>query len=163
SFPYNVNYQCPSHASPDPRITQLCDEQIFPAIDRAMEARGFKSWYYTRGTETRWNTGGWQARIGRNYGGFANSIGILFESPPNQEMRIGVESGVVAFQAVLDYVRDNAERVTTTVERARQETIALGLAAEGEVVVQMEYGPEDRTVQYEIAVGEGEDRRIVQV
>ena len=163
AFPYNVAYQCPSHASPDPRITQLCDEQIFPAIDQAMEARGFKSWYYTRGTETRWNTGGWQARIGRNYGGFANAIGILFESPPNQEMRIGVESGVVAFQAVLDYVRDNAERVTTTVERARQETIALGLAAEGEVVVQMEYGPEDRTVQYEIAVGEGEDRRIVQV
>jgi dipeptidyl-peptidase 4 len=163
SFPYNVNYQCPSHASPDLRITQLCDEALFPFIDAAMQARGFKSWYYTRGTETRWNTGGFQARIGRNYGGFANAVAILFESPPDQEMRIGVESGIVAFQAVLDYVRQNAESVVQTVERARRETLEQGIAAIGEVVVDMRYDPEDRQVQYEIGVGEGDERRVVQV
>jgi hypothetical protein len=36
------------------------------------------------------------------------------------------------------------------VQTARLETVALGLAAEGEVPVRMRYGPEERTVQYEL-------------
>ncbi|CAN5738165.1 hypothetical protein BH23GEM10_BH23GEM10_17260 [soil metagenome] len=163
SFPYNVNYQCPSHASPDQRITALCDDEIFPAIDRALEAEGFKSFYYTGGNETRWNTGGFQARIGRNYGGFANTIGILFESPGSQDMATGVRSGYLAYKAVIDYVRDNPDRVVTTVNRARLETIAMGLAAEGNIVVDMRYDPEDRRVTYEIGQGQGDQRRVVQV
>lgn len=163
SFPYNINYQCPSHASPDQRITELCDNEIFPAVDRAMKDRGFKSWYYTGGNATRWNTGGFQARIGRNYGGFANSIGILFESPGGQELSIGVNSGLVAFKAVLDYVQKNSAKVVTLVDRARRETLALGLAAQGDVVVEMRYGPEDRRVKYEIAQGQGEQRRVIEV
>lgn len=163
SFPYNVNYQCPSHASPDQRITALCDDEIFPAIDRALEAEGFKSFYYTGGNETRWNTGGFQARIGRNYGGFVNTVGILFESPGSQEMSVGVRSGFLAYRAVIEYVRDNAERLVSTVNTARLETIRMGLAAEGEVVVDMRYDPEDRRVTYEIGQGQGQDRRTVQV
>jgi dipeptidyl-peptidase 4 len=162
-FPYNVTYQCPSHASPDQHITALCDDEIFPAIDRALEAQDFKSWYYNVGTpnEERWPVGGNQARIGRNYGGFVNSVGILFESPGWQEMEPGVRSGVIALRAVLDYVQQNPDRVITTVNRARRETIAL--AGQGDVVVAMEYGPQDRLVDYEIAVGQGADRRAVPV
>lgn len=163
SFPYNVNYQCPSHASPDQRITALCDDEIFPAIDRVLAAEGFRSFYYTGGTPTRWNTGGFQARIGRNYGGFVNTVGILFESPGSQEMNVGVRSGYLAYRAVIEYVRDNADRLMSTVNQARLETIRMGLAAEGDVVVDMRYAPEDRRVTYEIGQGQGDDRRIVQV
>ncbi|CAN5802469.1 M14 family metallopeptidase [soil metagenome] len=164
-YPYNVTYQCPSHASPDQRITELCDTEIFPAIDRALEAQGYKSWYYNVGApnEQRWPTGGFQARIGRNYGGFVNSVGILFESPGGQNMETGVKAGVIAYHSVLEYVRRNPERVVNTVNRARRETIAMGLAAQGDVVVEMRYGPEDRRVNYEIAVGQGEERRVVPV
>jgi hypothetical protein len=163
SFPYNINYQCPSHAAPDQRITQLCDEEIFPFVDERMRAGGFKSWYYTGGTPTRWNTGGFQARIGRNYGGFANAIGILFESPGGQELQVGVRSGLVAFKAVLDYARGNADEVMAVVNRARRETLAMGLAAEGDVVVDMRYGPEDRRVQYELRIGRGDTARVIEV
>jgi dipeptidyl-peptidase 4 len=164
-FPYNVTYQCPSHASPDQRITALCDDEIFPAIDRALEAQNFKSWYYNVGTpnEQRWPVGGNQARIGRNYGGFVNSVGILFESPGWQEMEPGVRSGHIALRAVLDYVQRNPDRLITTVNRARRETIAMGLNAQGEVAVQMEYGPQDRRVNYELGVGTGAERRAVPV
>jgi dipeptidyl-peptidase 4 len=164
-FPYNVTYQCPSHASPDQRLTALCDDRIFPAIDRALQAQNFKSWYYNVGTpnEERWPTGGSQARIGRNYGGFANSVGILFESPGWQDMQTGVRSGHIAYRTVLDYVQQNPDELMTTVNRARRETIAMGLAAQGEVVVAMEYGPEDRRVDYEIAVGQGAERQAVPV
>jgi dipeptidyl-peptidase 4 len=164
-YPYNVTYQCPSHASPDQRLTALCDDEIFPAIDRALEAQKYKSWYYNVGApnEERWPTGGSQARIGRNYGGFVNSVGILFESPGWQDMRTGVRSGEIALRAVLDYVGQNPDRLMTTVNRARRETLVMGLSAEGEVAVQMVYGPEDRRVRYEIAVGQGDQRRAVPV
>lgn len=152
SFPYHITYQCPSHAEPDQRLTQVCDEGIFPAIDARVEAAGMKSWYYTRGSETRWDGGGYDARIGRNYGGFVNTIGILFESPPWQEMDSGVEAGVLAFKAVLEYSRDNAEYVMQTVARARTETVEMGQNAQGDVVVAMEYAPQPRTITYEIGV-----------
>jgi dipeptidyl-peptidase-4 len=163
SFPYNINYQCPSHASVDPRITALCDDALFPAIDRRLQAAGYQSWYYAGGTRTRWNTGGFQARIGRNYGGFVNSVGVLFESPGGQPLETGVRSGIIAFQAVIDWVRANAAELMATVDRARRETVAMGLAAEGEVVVEMRYGPEPRRVQYRIAEGEGDERRVIDV
>jgi hypothetical protein len=152
SFPYHITYQCPSHAEPDQRLTQVCDEGIFPTIDARVEAGGLKSWYYTRGTATRWDGGGYDARIGRNYNGFVNTIGILFESPPWQEMDSGVEAGVLAFKAVLEYARDNAGHIMETVARARTETVEMGRNAEGEVVVAMEYAPQPRSITYEIGV-----------
>lgn len=159
AFPYHLTYQCPSHADPDQRITELCDQEIFPAIDRRLQAQGFESWYYANGTATRWNGGGYDARIGRNYGGFVNSVGILFESPPWLEMRPGVEAGILGFKAVLEYVIANAERVTEVVERARRETVTMGQAPGGAVTVEMEYAPQPRSVTYKIGVGEGAQRR----
>ncbi len=162
AYPYNVAYQCPSHAVPDQALTALCDFELFPRIDAALEAANYRSWYFAGGNETRWRGGGYQARIGRNYGGFVNSIGVLFESPGWQDPETGVLSGLVAFRAVLDYVRDNAEQVMAEVERARLETLRMGLAADGEVVVDMEYGPQDRTVTYQIPRSR-EDRTLITV
>jgi len=161
SFPYNLNYQCPSHAAPDQRISALCDDHIFPAIDRKLEAEGYHSWYYARGTETRWNVGGTDPRIGRNYGGFANMVAILFESPGGQEMRDGVRSGVLGYEAVVEWARDNAELLKRTVYEARRETIETGMDPRGEVAIETEYEPEDRTIEYLLAVGE--DREVIRV
>ncbi len=164
-FPYNVTYQCPSNASPEQALTALCDQQIFPAIDRALEAEGFKSWYYNVGrpNEERWPVGGSQARVGRNYGGFSNSVTILFESPGWQEIEPAVTAGHIALRAVLDYVQQNGSDVVSLVERARWDALMMGVTPQGEVTVAMEYGPEDRLVDYEIQEGEGADRRAVPV
>jgi hypothetical protein len=163
SFPYNINYQCPSHPAADPRITALCDDLIFPAIDGALEADGYRSWYYTGGNETRWEVGGHDPRIGRNYGGLANTVAILFESPGSQVMEIGVRSGLLAYQTVVAWARDNSELLMRTVNDARRETVALGSAPSGEVPIEVEYAPEDRRVEYLIGVGSGQDREIVAV
>ncbi len=161
SYPYNINYQCPSHAAPDQRISRLCDDGIFPAIDRKLEAEGYLSWYYARGNATRWDVGGTEPRIGRNYGGFANMVGILFESPGGQPMQEGVLSGKLAYEAVVEWARENPALLMETVHRARRETVELGMAASGEVHIETEYGPEDRTVTYLIA--EGPDRVVREV
>jgi dipeptidyl-peptidase 4 len=161
SYPYNINYQCPSHAAPDSRIDALCDEHIFPAIDRKLEAAGYRAWYYARGTETRWNVGGTEPRIGRNYGGFANTVAILFESPGGQPMRDGVRSGVLAYEAVVEWARENPELLKRTVYQARRDAVEMGMEPRGEVAIETEYEPEDRTVEYLIAVGPDREIRTI--
>jgi len=163
SFPYQLTWQCPSHAEPDQRLTQLCDDEIFPAINRRLAAEQMKGWYYQAGTRTRWNGGGYDARIGRNYGGFANTIGILFESPPGQPMAVGVRAGILGFTAVLEYAAQNAAKLMLAVNRARRETVEMGQRAEGDVVVEMRYAPQPKRVTYEIGVREGTTMRAVPV
>lgn len=149
SVPYNLNYQCTSNAAADLSLTLICDDELFPFIDQKMLENGFESWYYTGGTETRWNGGGSDVRIGRNYGGLANKIGVLFEAP-RQPLEIGVKAGLVAYKAVVEYVHQNTQHVMNTVQEARRKTVELGQRAEGEVPVQMEYVPEDYQVTYKI-------------
>ncbi|MCP4710168.1 MAG: hypothetical protein GY869_16215, partial [Planctomycetes bacterium] len=47
SYPYNICYQGPVTALADQRLTDICDQGIFPFIDREMEAAGYRSWYYS--------------------------------------------------------------------------------------------------------------------
>ena len=149
SRPYNLNYQCPSHFDPAQEITLLCDREIFPAIDAELEAEGLKSWYYTGGDEESWSVGGSQARIGRNYGGFVNSVGILFEAP-QQELEVGARAGYLGYLATVKYAVQNADRLISTVQAARDETVAMGNAATGQIAVAMTYEAEDYPVDYEI-------------
>lgn len=147
SRPYNLNYQCPSHADPAPELTLLCDQEIFPAIDAKLEAEGYQSFYYTGGTREAWRVGGSQARIGRNYGGFVNSVAILFEAP-TQLLEVGARAGYLGYLAVAEWSAENAERLMETVAAAQAETVALGAAPRGEITTEMEYAPEDYTVDY---------------
>ncbi len=154
SRPYNLCYQCASHYDPAREITLLCDNEIFPSIDALMESEGKRSWYYSGGDEESWRVGGDQARIGRNYGGFINSVGILFEAP-GQEAEEGARAGYLGNLAVVKYAVDNSAKLMKVVADARAETIALGAEPRGEIAVQMEYGPEDYTVDYTIITGGG--------
>ncbi len=165
AFPYNVCYQGPSMASSDPRLTEVCDQEIFPLINKRMAASSYRSWYYSGGDEKVWRTGGFDARIGRNYSGLINSIGILFESPGGQPGEMATRSGIVAYQSVVEFVAANPARVRDLVTQARLETITAGKNAQGEVVVQMKYDPEDYKVSYLIGggTGRGWDRPIVEV
>jgi hypothetical protein len=163
AYPYNLTYQCTSNAGAERSLTVICDQEIFPLIDRRMLENGFESWYYARGTETRWMGGGSDIRIGRNYGGLANSIAILFESPGRQTMETAVRAGVVGYAAVMEYARENAAHMMATVDAARQATAAFGDGAWSELAVQQEYGPEAYPARYKIEVGQGADRRVIEV
>ena len=162
SFPYNLNYQCASHNAPDPRITELCDKQIFPAINKRLEVENFKAWYYQRGNATEWNVGGSEPRISRNYAAFANSVGILFESP-GQPMETGVKSGLLGYKAVAEWSRDNGKALMDLVTSARRATIAMGEKPGDSVALSVRYEAEDQPVNYLIGEGQGENRKIVEV
>jgi hypothetical protein len=163
SFPYNLNYQCTSSFDPDPSLTALCDEGIFPHIDATLDEEGYKSWYYQRGNEEEWTTGGWQARIGRNYGGFVNSVGILFEAPGVQSLEDGARAGYLGYLAVMEWSAENADHLMNTVRDARLATLVAGQGPGSQVAVRQEYEAEDELVSYEIAEGSREDiRRALQ-
>ncbi|MCP4708190.1 MAG: hypothetical protein GY869_06170 [Planctomycetes bacterium] len=163
SFPYNVTYQGPSNASPDQRLTEMCDYEIFPFMDEKMEDAGYLSFYYSGGNETRWNGGGSDPRIGRNYLGLTNTVGILFESPGGQDREIGAKSGHVAYKSICQYTADQADAIVNLVNSARSETVKMGQNAEGDIPVQMEYAAQDFKVSYQIAQGRGEDRILIDV
>jgi dipeptidyl-peptidase-4 len=152
SRPYNLCYQCPSHVDPAQALTLVCDQGVFPAIDAKLGSEGLRSWYYSGGDEESWRVGGTQARIGRNYGGFINSIGILFEAP-GQEPEVGARAGYLGNLAVIEYAAHNAEEVMRLVNEARMETMAMGAEPRGDIAVQMEYAPEDYTVDYTVITG----------
>jgi len=152
--PYNLNYQCTSHYDSAIELTLLCDDEIFPAIDATMASEGLRSWYYQRGNEEEWNTGGSQVRIGRNYGGMINSVAILFESP-QQELETGARAGYLGYYATLEWVARNGAHLIGTIDAARAETIAMGAAPRGQIAVEMEYAAEDYTVDYTIVRGGG--------
>lgn len=147
SRPYNLNYQCPSIISSMPELSLMCDEEIFPAIDARLESEDMLGWYYTGGDEEEWRVGGWQGRIGRNYGGLVNSVGILFESP-RQELEVGARAGYLGYLAVVDWAARNADRLKDVVTRATQEAVAMGSAPSGQVAVRQDYEAEDYLVDY---------------
>lgn len=152
SRPYNLNYQCPSHYDVMRELTLICDQEIFPAVDTKLESEGYRAWYYTGGDEREWRVGGYQARIGRNYIGFVNGIGILFEAP-SQNQEQGARAGYLGYLTVLEFTARNASRVMGIVERSRSETVAMGSEPRGELAVQMDYEAEEYLVDYLLVQG----------
>ena len=152
--PYNLNYQCTSHYDAAIELTLICDDEIFPAIDARLGGEGMSAWYYQRGDEQEWNTGGSEVRIGRNYGGMVNSVGILFEAP-QQALETGARAGYLGYLAVLEWVVANDDHLVGTVEAARAETVAMGAAPRGQIAVEMEYAAEDEPVDYLLVRGGG--------
>lgn len=163
SFPYNITYQCGSHAAHDQRITLLCDKEIFPAVNRRLEAASYRSWYYTGGNREEWRVGGSEPRIGRNYGAMANMVGILFESPGGQDMETGIRSGLLGYKAVAEWSAANTRSLLDTVHRARRETIEMGEKPGDNVALAVRYEAEDYPVNYLIGEGQGAERKIVEV
>jgi hypothetical protein len=152
--PYNLNYQCTSHFDSAIELTLVCDDEIFPAINARLATEGMQAWYYQQGNEEEWNTGGWQVRIGRNYGGMINSVGILFEAP-QQSLEVGARAGYLGYLSVVEWVVANSAHLMNTVAAARAETVAMGAAPSGQIAVEMEYAPEDYPVDYWLVRGGG--------
>jgi peroxiredoxin len=152
SHPYNMCYLAPTNAAADPLLSEICDEEIFPLIDKNLKAAGYKSFYYKSGNRERWIAGSPSPKIFRNYGGISNYISIVLESPRRQgSEEISIKSGLIAYKSILEYCAENPDKVIGVVDKARKKTIKLGQNAEGQIPVQMKYVPEDYKVSYLIS------------
>lgn len=151
AYPYHLLYQGPGLAGADATLTELVDEQILPHVAGALEGDGFQSFYWSRGGPERWLVGGAAPRMGRNYGGLANKISILFEFAEWPGLETGVEVGVASYRSILTYARDHGGTLTRTVQAARDRTVALGRAGEGQIAVEERMEEDPVRVTYQIA------------
>ena len=153
SRPYNICYQAHNCASADQRITELCDHEIFPLVNKRMEENGYRSFYYSGGNEERWNGAPSYPRVGHNYASYINGIGILAESPGGQPIEEGAKSGLTMYMGVMEFVQKNPEKIMETVTNARLETIMMAAQADQEVMVENELVAQDWLVDYELRDG----------
>lgn len=157
AYPYDLLYQATATAAADQSITRLADESAFPYLNEQMEEAGYRTFYWSRGDEEAYYGGGSASRMGRNYGGLANKMSILFEHADWHDLETGVESGIVAFTSIIKYAGKNNEEIINTIEDAREETIRLGKHAEGAVPVDEEMIADDFRVTYDIMIDDNPD------
>jgi hypothetical protein len=156
AYPYHLLYQGPGLAAADPTLTELVDQEILPHVAGTLEGNGFQSFYWSRGGPERWLVGGAAPRMGRNYGGLANKISILFEFAAWPGLETGVEVAVASYRSILTYARDHGGTLTRTVQAARDRTVALGRGGEGQIAVEERMEASPVRVTYQIADPEQE-------
>jgi hypothetical protein len=79
--------------------------------------------------------------------------------PGMQTLADGVRSGVLAYEAVVEWARGEPGAPHGDGAAARVEAVELGSAPEGEVPIEVEYEPADRTVTYQLVPrGQGASR-----
>jgi len=160
AYPYNLLRQGPALAAADPTITELADHSVFPFLDARLEGEGYRAFYWARGDEERWYGGGSAPRMGRNYGGLANILSILFEHAAWHDRNTSLQSGILAYTAILEYAAQDGEELMETINAARARTIALGEGPEGQVPVAETVEAENFQVTYQIAHPDDADQLL---
>ncbi|TVR62323.1 MAG: hypothetical protein EA422_11455, partial [Gemmatimonadales bacterium] len=149
AYPYNLLYQGPAIAGADPALTELVDRAVFPHLNRRLEAEGYRAFYWARTDGERWIGGGSAPRMGRNYGGLANKVTILFEMEVWHDAEAAMGTGMTALEAVLEYAATEADELLAVVDAARRSTVELGEGAEGTIPVRATVEAEPFRVEFQ--------------
>jgi hypothetical protein len=156
---YDFMLDGPGNLNTCPALKKMAEEGLLPAIKGELEKKGFSVRRYfvfadSRKPEEGIVQGGGGIRVGRNYLGLRNSMGLLFESSinPNQksflERRIRVQ--LEAFRAALKYAYDNWGRLKEAVRAAEAESqAAMAEGSKVEIVPAEVLEPEGDDEEYE--------------
>ncbi len=160
AYPYNLLYQAPATAAADPALTRFADESIFPFLSDYLEDAGYSAFYWAYGEEDAYYGGGSGVRMGRNYGGVANKLSVLFELAAWHDRETAISSGSTALEAILRFASRHADELIGTVSEARRATVLMGKEAEGRIPVQEQAVADDFRVTYEIQDPDNPDQLI---
>ncbi len=160
AYPYTLLFQGSGLAGADPALTELADREIFPRLREDFRRVGLEAFYWARGDGERWYGGGAAPRMGRNHGGLANRVTILFELAEWHPTREAVEIGVFAFRTLLEVAAERSEELERVVTTARAATVEAGRRGVGEVPVRETMAPEPFRVSYQMRDPEGGDGPI---
>lgn len=134
---YDFMLDGPANLNTSPGIRKLAEEGFLPVIQADLEKKGFSARRYfvfadSKKPEEGIVRGGGGIRVGRNYLGLRNSIGLLFESSinPNQKsiLERRIKAQLAAFRVTLKYAYDNWQQIKAAVQAAGDESQA---AADG--------------------------------
>ncbi|KAM0298248.1 hypothetical protein HYE67_001289 [Fusarium culmorum] len=157
---YGGNYQHGSDAllsgGINPNIHPAIREQLLdffiPAVGEELESHGLRWEPYVTGASNRtegsriaFTEAVTEARTGRNAVGLTQTISFLLEMRgiriANQHFQRRVATALIKIQTILELARDNADKVKSIVENAREEFIN----SDEDIVITDSYVPEKRT------------------
>ncbi|KAK6714742.1 hypothetical protein SNK04_005675 [Fusarium graminearum] len=157
---YGGNYQHGSDAllsgGINPNIHPAIREQLLdffiPAVGEELESHGLRWEPYVTGASNRtegsriaFTEAVTEARTGRNAVGLTQTISFLLEMRgiriANQHFQRRVATALIKIQTILELARDNADKVKSIVENAREEFIN----SDKDIVITDSYVPENRT------------------
>ncbi|KAI6771579.1 hypothetical protein HG531_009204 [Fusarium graminearum] len=157
---YGGNYQHGSDAllsgGINPNIHPAIREQLLdffiPAVGEELESHGLRWEPYVTGASNRtegsriaFTEAVTEARTGRNAVGLTQTISFLLEMRgiriANQHFQRRVATALIKIQTILELARDNADKVKSIVENAREDFIN----SDKDIVITDSYVPENRT------------------
>ncbi|HUF13429.1 MAG TPA: M14 family metallopeptidase [Longimicrobiales bacterium] len=123
---YHLTYSPPLHPATDDTIVGILRERWLPDVTRAMEARGWLTWYYGNlpirewgmTGERGWYTFDYRARFNNSYAGLRNRFGILSEAYSYASFEDRVQATRIFVTAVLDWAAANATGIRSATEAA---------------------------------------------
>ncbi|KLP18379.1 Carboxypeptidase 2 [Fusarium fujikuroi] len=136
----------------DPKIREQLLDFFIPAVGEELESHGLRWEPYvtgpsnrTEGSRIRFTEAVTEARTGRNAVGLTQTISFLLEMRgiriANQHFQRRVATALIKIQTILELARDNAEKVKSIVEDAREDFIN----SDEDIVITDSYVPENRT------------------
>ncbi|KAG9494980.1 hypothetical protein J7337_013209 [Fusarium musae] len=135
-----------------PKIREQLLDFFIPAVGEKLQSHGLRWEPYvtgpsnrTEGSRIRFTEAVTEARTGRNAVGLTQTISFLLEMRgiriANQHFQRRVATALIKIQTILELARDNAEKVKSVVEDARDEFIN----SDEDIVITDSYVPENRT------------------
>ncbi|KAM0235181.1 hypothetical protein ACHAPO_005977 [Fusarium lateritium] len=135
-----------------PAIREQLLDFFIPAVGEELESHGLRWEPYVTGASNRtegsriaFTEAVTEARTGRNAVGLTQTISFLLEMRgiriANQHFQRRVATALIKIQTILELARDNADKVKSIVEDAREEFIN----SDEDIVITDSYVPENRT------------------
>ena len=159
---YHLTYLIPTNPSFDSGLAEYHRNKLMPALDRVMLKRGFRTYYYgnfeERGSESSkpnkraWFTFSPQPRVGVNYFGFRNRLGVISEAYSYLDFRRRVEVTEVFVEEIFKYAAANGAEIRELTRRADVESIQRG-GANPPPEIGVEYKPKALPKPVNILVG----------
>ncbi|KAF5591004.1 carboxypeptidase 2 [Fusarium subglutinans] len=135
-----------------PKIREQLLDFFIPAVGGKLESQGLRWEPYvtgpssrTEGSRIRFTEAVTEARTGRNAVGLTQTISFLLEMRgiriANQHFQRRVATALIKIQTILELARDDADKVRSVVENAREDFIN----SDEDIVITDSYVPENRT------------------
>lgn len=123
---YHLTYSPPLHPATDGTIVGILRERWLPGVTRAMERRGWLTWYYGNlpipewgmTGERGWYTFDYRARFNNSYAGLRNRFGILSEAYSYASFEDRVRATHAFVEEVLDWAAAHAWEIRATTAAA---------------------------------------------
>jgi cyclophilin family peptidyl-prolyl cis-trans isomerase len=162
---YAITYEGGRCPAGDKDIISFVSDDMLPELSKRLNKEEVRSFYYGDFSDdhTRWETVSAVPRYGTHYAGLRNRISILSESYTYAPFKERVLAGRAFVKNILEYTRENKDKIRKLLEDARNATVKAGtdLKDTGRIALQFKNVEHGRPVELLGFVEETRDGKII--